>query len=86
VFQFFECSNHSRLTMREEATHVLSPEPELPFLDAGAPIRFHTRSIPAAAVDACNGRGHHLVVLTDPRFSYEVRRHAMLLELSWSEE
>lgn len=72
VFQFFECRNDSRLTMWEEATHVL-PEPGLvPLLAAGATIRFHTRAIPAAATDECNGKGHHLVLLTDPRFSYQV--------------
>jgi hypothetical protein len=26
----------------------------------------------AAATDECNGKGHHLVLLTDPRFSYQV--------------
>jgi hypothetical protein len=28
----------------------------------------------SAATDECNGKGHHLVLLTDPRFSYQVRR------------
>ncbi len=26
----------------------------------------------AAVTDECNGKGHHLVLLTDPRFSYQV--------------
>jgi hypothetical protein len=66
AFQFFECLNDSRLTMWEEATHVL-PEPGLmPLLAAGATIRFHTRAIPAGT--SPRTRRRHICEARSPNF------------------